>query len=261
MSEYPRPVRLPGEPAPPREPYGRGGDREPPDVVDEEVDVFGAEEAAARVALRIEQVRAGAVALSADGQALLWPRWDPGHDRVDGPSPPRSTLVVFGAHGTPASGALGRVLAHVRERHGATVAVSWRHYPDPAAHPNAVILALAAEAAATRGRFWALTRELLQARHHDPADLHAAMLRVGLDPAPTLAAMRAGTGADRIVADVTSALHSGVTYSPALFINGERYEGELDPGAVSAAFAPHDLRPTSRSEPPTGGRAGHTGRR
>jgi protein-disulfide isomerase len=118
------------------------------------------------------------------------------------------------------------------------VAVSWRHYPDPVAHPRAAILALATEAAAERGRFWALTRELLQARHHDPSDLHAALLRVGLDPAPTLAAMRAGTGADHIVADVTSALRSGVTYSPALFINGKRYEGELDPGAVSAAFAP-----------------------
>ena len=32
-------------------------------------------------------------------------------------------------------------------------------------------------------------------RHHDPADLHAAMLRVGLDPARTVDAMRAGIGA------------------------------------------------------------------
>jgi protein-disulfide isomerase len=27
-----------------------------------------------------------------------------------------------------------------------------------------------------------------------------------------------------------------VTFSPALFVNGERYEGELDPAAVSAAL-------------------------
>jgi protein-disulfide isomerase len=238
MSEYPRPVRLPGEPSPPPEPYGTGADHQPPAVVDDDLDVFGAEDAAASLARRLEQVRAGAAARAGDGRDLLAPPWNSVLDRVDGPSSARATLVVFGAHGTPASRTLAKVLARVRERHLTTVAVSWRHYPDPVAHPHAVILALATEAAAVRGRFWALTRELLQARHHNPADLHAAMLRVGLDPAPTLAAMRACTGADRIVEDVTSALRSGVTYSPALFINGERYEGELDAGAVSAAFAP-----------------------
>jgi hypothetical protein len=49
--------------------------------------------------------------------------------------------------------------------------------------------------------------------------------------------MRAGTGADRIVDDVASAMGSGVAFSPALFLNGERYPGELDAAAVSAAVA------------------------
>ena len=62
------------------------------------------------------------------------------------------------------------------------------------------------------------------------------MVRVGLDPKRALEAMRAGTGADRIVEDVASALSSGVTFAPALFVNGERYPGELDPVAVSAAL-------------------------
>ncbi len=124
----------------------------------------------------------------------------------------------------------------MRERHETTVAIAWRHHPDPVAHPRAAVLALAAEAAAARGRFWGLTRELLHMRHHDPADPHAAMTRVGLDPERALEAMRAGTGADRIVEDVGSALASGVTFAPAVFINGDRYEGELDPAAVSAAL-------------------------
>ena len=48
--------------------------------------------------------------------------------------------------------------------------------------------------------------------------------------------MRAGTGTDRIVDDVASALASGVAFSPALFINGERYDGEPASRAVSAAL-------------------------
>jgi 2-hydroxychromene-2-carboxylate isomerase len=236
MEEFPRPIRLPGEPERPREPYSPPEGHDPPAVVDDDVDLFGAEEAAARVAERIAAVQPGAVRLAADGRQLLAPPFDPVHDRVDGVTPARVTLVVFGAHGTPSSRPLATVLAHVLERDATTLGVAWRHYPDPVAHPRAAVLALAAEAAAARGRFWALTRELLHMRHNDPRDVHAAMVRVGLDPERAAEAMRAGVGADRIVDDVKSALASGVTFSPVLFINDERYEGELDPAAVSAAL-------------------------
>src|SRR4051794_24904792 len=202
-------------------------------IVDETIDAHGAEAAAAALAERLANMRSSSVRVSDD---LLAPLFTPNRDRVDGPPWARSTLVVFGAHGTPLSRPLGRVLAAVHTRHPATVAIAWRHFPDPAAHPLAAILALAAEGAAAQRRFWALTRQLLSARHHDPADLSAAMVRAGLDPARTLGAMRAGTGADRVVADTASALASGVVCTPALFIDGERYRGELEPEAVSAAL-------------------------
>jgi 2-hydroxychromene-2-carboxylate isomerase len=236
MAEFPPPIRLPGEPAPPREPQElRHGSHVPP-VVDEDVDVFGAEEAAALLAARLANVEPGPARIAEDGRPLLSPPSAPARDRIEGLVAAGVTLVVFGAHGTPSSRSLGDLLARVRRDHVATVGVVWRHYPDPAAHPRAAMLALAVEAAAARGRFWTLTRELLHMRHHDPPDLHAALVRSGLEPDVIRAAMRAGTGADRIVADVASALASGVTYSPALFIDGERYRGELDSAGVFAAL-------------------------
>jgi protein-disulfide isomerase len=48
--------------------------------------------------------------------------------------------------------------------------------------------------------------------------------------------MRGGTGEDRVAGDVASALASGVTYAPALFIAGERYRGELRATPVLAAI-------------------------
>jgi len=63
------------------------------------------------------------------------------------------------------------------------------------------------------------------------------MVCADLDPERTLAAMRAGTGADRIVDNVASALASGVALTPTLFINDERYESDLDGRAVAAALA------------------------
>jgi hypothetical protein len=236
MSEFPWPIRLPGEPVRPDEPYGSQHGHEQRAVVDCDLDAFGAEAAAARLTARILSVQPAGLRRAEDGRPLLSPAFDATVDRVDGSAPARASLVAFGAYGTPSSRPLAKVLTHVRERHPASVAVAWRHYPDPVAHPRAVMLALAAEAAAARGRFWALTRELLYMRHHDPSDLHAAMLRVGLDPERALEAMQAGAGADRIADDVASALASGVTFSPALFVNDERYAGELDPAAVEAAL-------------------------
>src|SRR4051794_29557758 len=233
---FPPPIRLPGQPEPPPREVPEKRRHSPPRIVDEPIDAYGAEATAAALAERLARVRSSAVRVAHDGLDLLTPPFTPGRDRVDGPQWARSTLVVFGAHGTPLSRLVGRVLAAVRTRDPATVAIAWRHFPDPAAHPQAAVLALAAEAAAAQGRFWALTRELLSARHHDPIDVSQAMVRAGLDPGRTLGAMRAGTGADRIVADTVSALASGVVFPPALFIDGERYRGELEPDAVSAAL-------------------------
>jgi hypothetical protein len=232
---FPRPIRLPGQPEPPRE-LPELQHHGPPTIVDEPIDAYGAEGAAAALAERLADVRLSALRVGEDRLDLLAPPLTPGRDRVDGPRWARSTLVIFGAHGTPWSRTLGRVLVGIRARDPVTVAIAWRHFPDPAAHPRAAVLALAAEAAGAQGRFWAMTRELLSARHHDPADLSAAMVRAGLDPARTLGAMRAGTGADRIVADTASALASGVVFTPALFIDGERYRGELETEAVTAAL-------------------------
>jgi predicted DsbA family dithiol-disulfide isomerase len=153
-------------------------------------------------------------------------------DRFDGPVTAPATLLVFAAHATPESRPLSAVLERAREQH----LVAWRHYPDPAAHPSALTFALAAEAAAERGKFWALTRELLRLHHFDAEDLHGAMLRAGLDPERTLDAIQAGVGAERIAEDVASAKASGVEFVPTLFVNGERYRGPLEPDAVTRAL-------------------------
>jgi Na+:H+ antiporter, NhaA family len=236
MPERPGPVRRLGDPPVPDEPHATVRRPEPDAVVDEDVDVFGAERAAARLAAAIEEVPAGTVRTGPDGRQLLTPPFAADRDRVDGPLTAPVTLVVFGAHATPASRPLGALFADVRRRHAATVAIAWRHYPDPAAHRRACMFALAAEAAGAAGRFWALTHQLLALRHHNPEDLDAAVVRASLDPLTTLDAMRAGTGTDRIVDDVASARSSGVIATPALFIDGVRYDGELEARAVMAAL-------------------------
>jgi 2-hydroxychromene-2-carboxylate isomerase len=235
--ENPAPRSLPGQAPGEYRRFDLGGEPAPrSDVIDEAEDVFGTEGAAARLAGLIAQVHAQPVQIAADGGQELSPPFAADRDRIAGPLAHRAVLVVFGAFATPWSHDLGTALSVVRERHFGTATIAWRHYPDPAAHPRAAIFALAAEAAAARNRFWALARAMLDLRHDDPVDLHDAMLRASLDPQSTRAAMREGVGSDRIVADVASALASGVTAAPTLFVNGERYRGEIEGDALSRAL-------------------------
>jgi protein-disulfide isomerase len=203
---------------------------------DFDVDVFGAERAAARLTKRLGEAHSSPLRVAGDGRRLLTPPSTPGRDRVDGVDGAPATLVVFGAFATPWSRLLSLVMDRVREDHPATVAIAWRHYPGPATHPRATLFALAAEAAAASGQFWAMTRVLLTLRRDRPEDLRGAMVRAGVDPDHALAVMRADVGSERIVDDVASARASAVVAAPALFVGGARYDGRLEPAAVSAAL-------------------------
>jgi hypothetical protein len=212
------------------------------DVVDEPIDVYGAEPAAATLTRQIEEL-CSQVALTDDPAAPLTPAFSLGRDHVDGPPWAGTSVVLFGAYTSPSSRSVGRVLGQLREQRRDRVRLAWRHLPDPEAQPRDPMFALAAEAAATRGRFWALTYRLLALRHHDQEHLHAALIGAGLDPGSTLETMRAGTGSQRILDDVASARASGVRAAPAVFIDGERYRGDLDLASLSAALdaaAAHD---------------------
>src|SRR4051794_232445 len=96
-------------------------------------DIFGAEDAAARLADLLAQGAPRAARLDPDGRPLLSPPVATTRDRFDGVPMAGSALVVYGAFGTPWSKPLQHVLAAARERH----LIVWRHFPDADAHPRA----------------------------------------------------------------------------------------------------------------------------
>jgi protein-disulfide isomerase len=89
-----------------------------------------------------------------------------------------------------------------------------------------------------------MNRELLAMRHDDLEDLHAAARRADVDFYRLLDRMRTGVGADRIVSDVESARASAVSSAPTLFVNGDRFSGDLDTATVWAALQSARSRPS-----------------
>jgi protein-disulfide isomerase len=196
------------------------------DQIDQEHDLVGAVRAAADLRRALAAHDRSTAAGASDRQVLA-PPLDPSCDRIVGLPAAAALVVVFGDFDAPGRRRLGRVLAQLRARWAGSVRIAWRHFPVWDAHPRAATLALAAEAAADRGRFWAFTLDLLARSHNDPEDVDAAFVAAGLDPGEMLSAMRAGVGHDRIIRDVDSGIASGVDGAPALFLNGVRYRGRL----------------------------------
>ena len=144
-------------------------------------------------------------------------------DHVRGPEDAPVTLVKYGDYECPYCGELHPTLKELQERAGERVRFVFRHFPLDSVHPRARRAALAAEAAASQGRFWEM-HDLLYENQDELGDedlrRHAATL--GLD-------LR------RFEEDRLGGERAGVGGTPALFVNGVRYAGPMDLDGLLAA--------------------------
>ncbi len=104
-------------------------------------------------------------------------------------------------------------------------------------HPHAAAAAEASEAAAAAGKFWEMHDELF--RHQKAlgeSELRAYAETVGVPPGRVTDAIEKGRFKSRIERDVESGNDSNVEGTPALFVNGFAYEGEVSFADLSEAI-------------------------
>ena len=164
----------------------------------------------------------------------LTPPFVRGHDHALGDGGP--VLVLFGDYEDPASGEADRAVRDLRERwDGFTYA--WRNLPIGERHPNANGAALLAEGAADQDAFWAYHHVLLARQDAlSVPDLLSYAGQIGLEVAQLMDDMLEGRHTERILDDVRSAVSSGATATPALFIEGVRWDGGWEPDALEGAL-------------------------
>ncbi|HEX6020696.1 MAG TPA: DsbA family protein [Solirubrobacter sp.] len=161
----------------------------------------------------------------------LTPPFVRGHDHALGESGP--VVVLFGDYEDPASAAAHRALAALEN-----IVYVWRHLPIGELHPNANGAALAAEGAAAQDAFWAYHHVLLARQDAlSVPDLLNYARQIGLEVSTLMEDMLQGRHAERVLDDVRSAVNSGARETPAIFIDGERWEGGWEPEALRAALA------------------------
>ncbi|NUP60871.1 MAG: Na+/H+ antiporter NhaA [Nonomuraea sp.] len=151
-------------------------------------------------------------------------------DHVRGPADAKVTIVEYGDFECPYCGRLHPILDDLLRKYP-DVRLVFRHFPIRTLHPRAASAAIVSEAAADHGRFWEMHDILYDnQRFLTDADLehYAAELDV-----PAWA--NVAGHASRIALDEASGRESGVRGTPTLFLNGRRYQGNLDARSIGGA--------------------------
>jgi Na+/H+ antiporter NhaA len=183
-----------------------------------------------------QELRARQVAATPEEILDLADEVDPARDHVRGPDDALVTLVEYGDYECPHCGQAEVVIRDLLGSFSDDLRYVWRHLPLNDVHPHAELAADAAEAAAAQGAFWEMHEKLLDHQGKlEPPDLIRYAGELGLDVERFWEAVREREGAERIDADVATADASGVTGTPAFFINGKRHEGAYDIDHLSAA--------------------------
>ncbi|WP_414476057.1 DsbA family protein [Microvirga sp. M2] len=153
-------------------------------------------------------------------------------DKTQGPETAPVTLVEYGDYECPACGMAYGILKRVQNEMGDDLRFVFRNFPLTEVHPHAEHAAAIAEEAAVAGRFWPMHDLLFenQGALDDPS-LVAYGEQLGLGERDLLAAL-GGSHAQRIREDFLSGVRSGVNGTPTLFVNGQRYDGPVDPESL-----------------------------
>ena len=121
------------------------------------------------------------------------------------------------------------MLVRLRKALGERLAYVFRQFPNERAHPGAEFAAQAAEAAARQGRFWEMHDALYAASRRSTGSMCS---RPPARSGSTWTASRRDLAdpqiRERVEEDLADGRRNGVTATPTIFVDGQRYDGAWD---------------------------------
>jgi protein-disulfide isomerase len=169
---------------------------------------------------------------------------DPVRDHIRGPADAKLSIVEYADFECPYSGEAYWVLEQVRRHFGSSLQFVFRHFPLFEVHPCSVSAAEVAEAANAEDKFWHMHALLFENQDAlSYGNLLGYCSAIDLDVDRVADALDAHIYLPRIREDFYNGVRNGVDATPALFVNGARYEGPRDVSALVAAleWAQHEL--------------------
>ena len=155
---------------------------------------------------------------------------DPERDHTSGSTDGLIKLLEYGDYECPFCGEAQPIVKEIQQRLGDDLLFAFRNFPLKQLHPHAEHAAEAAEAAGAQGNFWGMHDLLFENQGAlEDEDLAAYAVELGLDQTRLIREVASSVYAPRIREDFKSGVRAGVNGTPTFFINGERYDGTLDP--------------------------------
>lgn len=148
-------------------------------------------------------------------------------DHVQGPKDAPLVLVEYGDYQCPYCGQAYYIVKQMQQALQNELRVVFRNFPLSQIHPDAVIAARAAEAAALQRTFWGMHDTFYE--NQDDLDLESLLEYAGeldLDLSKFIADMGGRQVEQRIANDFQRGVRSGVSGTPTFFVNGFRYDGD-----------------------------------
>ncbi len=153
------------------------------------------------------------------------------------------TVTEFGDFQCPACGAAFPVLEQARQAYAGKITFVFRNLPLMSIHPNALLAAQAAEAAAKQGKFWEMHDKLFLNQDNWSSSLnpestftsYASELK--LDTKQFKKDLGSSSIADRIALDLGDAEALGLSSTPSIFVNGKAIDASQSlPDALHTAI-------------------------
>jgi protein-disulfide isomerase len=147
--------------------------------------------------------------------------------------------LEYGDYECPFCGQAQPIVKEIQKRLGGDLLFAFRNFPLTNMHPHAEHAAEAAEAAGAQGNFWGMHDILFENQGAlEDEDLAKYTAELGLDERRLIPEVNSSVYAPRIREDFKSGARGGVNGTPTFFINGERYDGELNLKYLLNALTP-----------------------
>ena len=164
-------------------------------------------------------------------------------DHVEGNANAACTLVEYGDYQCPHCGRAYPIVKRIQEQFGQRLRFVFRNFPLTEIHPEAEGAAESAEFAGAHGKFWQMHDGLFENQASLGIGLYQEIAEeIGLTPEDLRQSLKLGKFREKVRADFTGGVRSGVNGTPTFFINGQRHDAPFDfetlKAAIEAAMSP-----------------------
>ena len=158
-------------------------------------------------------------------------------DHSQGSADAPITLVEYGDYQCPQCGRAYPIVKRVQKHFGKRLRFIFRNFPLGEMHPQAESAAESAEFAGANNKFWEMHDTLFENQDELGLNLYLSLAaQLNLSGEALEQALENDEFTERVRADFSGGVRSGVNGTPTFFINGQRHDASFDYPDLAAAI-------------------------